>query len=215
MKTLKSTSRPSPASVGEIISNALREPLTLLFHSLYFRHNTYSRIDLGAGTSVLDASFKGVDLFRFSMLFKNVVADVRKGIPLKSNSVSYIYTSHMIEHLTYYESRRLLLECSRVLRTNDGKIRIVCPDLSKYLDLCSKDGGKIFENGAYAISYLTQESGHRSCWNFELLEKLLKECGFKNVSRCSCHISNLNFPVKHEDSSKEWESLYVEATLDG
>lgn len=57
--------------------------------------------------------------------------DVRKGLPFKDNEIDYIYSSHMIEHLTEDEAKYLLEECFRTLKKG-GVIRLVAPDL-RYL----------------------------------------------------------------------------------
>ncbi len=60
---------------------------------------------------------------------KNVfIWDLRKGLPYPDNSVKYIYSSHLLEHLSRAEARNLLKECFRVLLVG-GVIRIVVPDL--------------------------------------------------------------------------------------
>lgn len=56
------------------------------------------------------------------------VHDVRTSLPIRDNSISVIYASHLLEHLYLSEARRLLQECFRVLET-DGVLRVVVPDL--------------------------------------------------------------------------------------
>jgi SAM-dependent methyltransferase len=69
---------------------------------------------------------------------RNVIRrDLRKGIPLKDNSVDYIYCSHMLEHLSLEDARKLIREAFRVLKPG-GWMRIVVPDLkllaTKYVE---------------------------------------------------------------------------------
>ena len=63
--------------------------------------------------------------------------DVTKGLPFPNESVDYIYTSHMLEHLFDREPTYVLKECYRVLKVG-GYIRIVVPDLEfivqKYIE---------------------------------------------------------------------------------
>jgi len=48
---------------------------------------------------------------------RNVIRiDLRKGIPLEDNSVHYIYCSHMLEHLSPEDARKLIREAYRVLK---------------------------------------------------------------------------------------------------
>ena len=53
--------------------------------------------------------------------------DLRKGIPLKNNSVAKIYSSHLLEHIPYKELIAFLKECKRVLRT-DGEFSVCVPN---------------------------------------------------------------------------------------
>lgn len=75
---------------------------------------------------------------------KNITSlDVRRGLPYPNSSVMYIYSSHLLEHLSRAEARKLLKECYRVL-VSGGVIRIIVPDLrtcvGKYTDSFQKWG---------------------------------------------------------------------------
>jgi SAM-dependent methyltransferase len=65
------------------------------------------------------------------------LVDGRKKLPFKNHSVDYIYTSHFLEHLQRYQTKKLLRECKRILRPG-GIIRICVPDIKllskKYVD---------------------------------------------------------------------------------
>ncbi|MBT9175322.1 MAG: hypothetical protein DDT22_00997 [candidate division WS2 bacterium] len=70
---------------------------------------------------------------------KNIkIVDVRKGLPFKDGSVEAIFSSHMLEHMTYEEANSILKECYRCLMPK-GVIRIIVSDLfqiaKKYVDL--------------------------------------------------------------------------------
>ena len=74
-----------------------------------------------------------------------IAYDLSKGIPLENDSVDFVYSSHMLEHLPKIEAEKLLREAYRVLKKG-GIIRIAVPDLEaiareylKYLDK-SKQG---------------------------------------------------------------------------
>jgi SAM-dependent methyltransferase len=58
---------------------------------------------------------------------KPIRHDVRKPLPFEDDSVDEIYTSHLLEHLTYADGLRFLEELRRVIKP-DGIIRIVSPD---------------------------------------------------------------------------------------
>ncbi len=58
--------------------------------------------------------------------------DITKGLPLKDDSVDWIYNSCFLEHLTPEQADEFLWECRRTLKIGGG-IRIVVPDLE---DIC-------------------------------------------------------------------------------
>lgn len=187
-----------------------------------------------------------------------VLLDVRKGLPFKDNTVNYIFTSHFLEHLTYFEGMALIKECYRIA-TPGAIIRIAVPDVEllvrKYLEkdhefnaVLAKDrisgwvfeGRKLNEIGFaeilsthfYAAQSITNPwtklalgilNGqllfdmkkkmvmyyHKWMYDFESLELLLKNVGFRNIRRCEFRqgkVPDLDVLDNHEEFS-----LYVEA----
>ncbi len=57
-----------------------------------------------------------------------VSADLTKKLPFKSNTVNYVFCSHLIEHLEKSNAELLIKEILRILRPN-GCVRIVVPNL--------------------------------------------------------------------------------------
>ena len=69
---------------------------------------------------------------------------------------------------------------------------------------------KTFNSGCECIWNLTQNWGHVSCWNFEILRTSLLNAGFKNVKK-SLFKNGDNQKLLIDLEHREWESLYVEA----
>jgi methyltransferase family protein len=61
-----------------------------------------------------------------------VCRDVRSGLGFDDESVSVIYSSHLIEHLSRAEARALLGDAYRSLQPN-GVCRVVTPDLASFV----------------------------------------------------------------------------------
>ena len=78
------------------------------------------KIDIGCGKNKRDG-FVGIDMVDFG---QEILWDVRDGIPLPDDSVSCIYTSHFVEHLSNEELDDLFYEMTRVCT---GTIEIRCP----------------------------------------------------------------------------------------
>lgn len=58
------------------------------------------------------------------------LVDIRKRLPLRNDSVQFVYCSHVLEHMERWEALRVLRECHRVL-VSGGAVRIVVLDLAK------------------------------------------------------------------------------------
>lgn len=55
--------------------------------------------------------------------------DVSKGLPYAASSVQFIYSSHLIEHMSRWQALAFVRECERVLMPR-GVMRIATPDLA-------------------------------------------------------------------------------------
>src|SRR5262249_43468417 len=63
-----------------------------------------------------------------------VFLDATKPFPLPNGCMHYVFSEHMIEHLTYAQGLNLLRESFRVLKSG-GRIRIATPNLEVLLRL--------------------------------------------------------------------------------
>lgn len=102
-----------------------------------------------------------------------LVHDLTKRLPFDDDSVSFIYGSHVLEHLYLADARRLLSECKRVLRAG-GVIRLVVPDLR-----------------SMASTYLKSKSSSTSAEKIEAADRLNEKLGFRSPAP-----SNGNMLVK-------------------
>jgi predicted SAM-dependent methyltransferase len=80
-----------------------------------------------------------------------MIWNVKKPLPFGDGMVKYVYTSHLIEHLTKDECEFFLRQCHRVLRS-EGIIRIIVPDLQSQVSdyLCKMNS--IEDGGAQAVA---------------------------------------------------------------
>lgn len=81
-------------------------------------------------------------------IHKIMIHDVRKKLPFNDDSIDFIYSSHLIEHLRKDECEKMLGECFRILKKG-GLIRLTTPDLEltarnyiKEIDDIQNDNGK-------------------------------------------------------------------------
>jgi len=105
-------------------------------------------------------------------------------LPVSDASVDYLYTRHMLEHLSPADARRALQEWRRVLAA-EGVLHIVVPDIAfhaRQLLGLSRSGHANQEAHALAGFYGWQRDPeydvHRWGYTPASLARLLGECGF-------------------------------------
>ena len=156
--------------------------------------------------------------------------DARKKIPHKDESVDNIYSSHTLEHLTYYDADRFLSECYRVLKVSGG-IRIVIPNLRLFVEdyLKNKDADKFFDGleivqdshiknfSKFQFLFrkiLNDGSHHNFMYDEESIKKKLLKNNFKSpkiVIPGQTTLKNLGKLNLMERSEEHNKSLYIEA----
>ena len=138
--------------------------------------------------------------FRAKWRGKYVRHDVTRGLPFESESVDVIYCSHLLEHLTRNEARRVCQEAYRVLKEN-GIIRAVVPDLKVLARKYVEEDRKFFGDSKRPLADLFIESLfleryerpslerlfhslHKTMYDAESLIFLLKSAGPYKIREC-------------------------------
>jgi predicted SAM-dependent methyltransferase len=132
-------------------------------------------------------------------------ADASRGLPYTNGSVSYVYSSHMIEHLSRSRALNFAKECRRVLCPN-GVLRLATPDLAKILAAYEASGpsqdGEIARGDVLMtrlgmfheleaplaqrmIHRVASASYHQWLYDSESLTRLLAEGGFSDTRVCA------------------------------
>ena len=148
----------------------------------------------------------------------DLCADVRVGLPLQSESISYIASMHALQDLTYVEAVPALQELRRVLEPG-GVLRLGLPDLHRAVAaLLRHDSGYFYIkddevrclSGKFAVQ-LTWYGSSRMMYTRELADELLERAGFGRVTRCSFGQTSSDFPEIVKLDNRERETLFVEA----
>ena len=153
-------------------------------------------------------------------------ADLRYPLLIDDAMFDGIFTEHTLEHLNYAEVANILAECRRILKPA-GMIRVVVPDLSIFVEqYASKNDswfrdwerevllprGRSMTSRMEALSFVTQEYGHRSAWDFETMETFLARAGFVEIQRRTFREGSDPQLLQDKDSTdRRMISLYVEA----
>lgn len=110
--------------------------------------------------------------------FKSVrYGDARRQLKFKDNSVDYIYSSHMLEHLFKEEAVFFLKECFRILKKG-GSMRICIPDWDSLRPQSS------FENSGFAKNQKDMKISHKWLWTNAELQDVLGDIGFQKIIEC-------------------------------
>jgi predicted SAM-dependent methyltransferase len=160
----------------------------------------------------------------------DVCWDIARGLPFTNASLRGVFSEHCLEHFPLPTARFLLREIRRVL-TLDGTARLIVPDgelyLRTYAAQLAGDTARLFPYQAEEqfrdlwspmvsvnrVVYQDRESlfGHRTLFDFQLLQLLLQEAGFTRVMRRSFQ-EGADARLLIDTPDRRVESLYVEAS---
>ena len=151
-------------------------------------------------------------------------ADATKHIPLSSNSVEAIYTSHMFEHLSNEGAKSFLYEAKRILK-NDGVLRIAIPDLKISVEryIANEDADEFMNSllvEAPPIKSLKQKvflfmngyRHHQWMYDGKSLSNLFREVGLKNIKVCAEGETSIKDSSGLDIFERAEQSVVVEAT---
>jgi len=163
----------------------------------YLKNNKIRKLQLACGEYKLK-KWLNTDLFGG----KNLVSlNLNKKFPIPTNSFNYVFLEHTIEHFNINKGLKILEESRRVLKQG-GKIRIATPNLSFLINIYKKNKTpveseylkwhfSVFPNkmdknkaaSALLINKFVRSWGHEFIYDPESLTMLLKRAGFKNIKQ--------------------------------
>ena len=123
--------------------------------------------------------------------------DVTEKFPYDDNSVDYIFSEHMIEHINYQDGKFMIEESFRVLKSG-GKIRISTPDLKFLINLYTEDKTDLQKRyidysvnhksynvsigiDTFIINNFVRDWGHIFIYDEKTLKSLFESVGFSDV----------------------------------
>lgn len=168
----------------------------------YLDTDTVKKLQLGTGPNLLPG-WLNTDLrpdsypeHRETVVF----LDAAKPFPFPSATFDYVFSEHLIEHITEPEGRGMVAECFRVLCPG-GRVRIATPELAAIVRLYAQPLGEIEqqyidwvmerfvpsrESGnrrCYVVNQMFHGHGHRFIYDEETLRALLADAGFVEIER--------------------------------
>lgn len=123
----------------------------------------------------------------------DIIWDVRDGLPFQDDSCACIYCEHFLEHLPVQDGVRFLAECHRSLQKG-GVARIAMPSAEQLVrhyhentwaeqPWLAKYGYTWIKTRAEYINICFREWGHQWLYDFEELERRLREAGFDRIKK--------------------------------
>lgn len=153
--------------------------------------------------------------------------DARYRIPLPSDTVDVVYSSHTMEHMDVEDAKAFLIESHRVLRPG-GTLRLALPDLSYYAKKYLSDGD--LEYFMYYL-HLTRprartirdrvrrlmvgDRHHQWMYDGPYLVKILVSLGYEQVAQLEAGLTRIKDPGQLNLSERSPESVYVEGVKAG
>ena len=135
----------------------------------------------------------GNDFVTIDYLGGDIAHNLIKPLPLDTNTVNEIYTSHTLEHFNFNNIILILKECKRILKTG-GKLKVCVPNSRLYIE--SYLNKKNFEErkswyepgltntGSHIdqVNYIAYLNGHHQyLFDEENLVNIIKKSGFEQV----------------------------------
>lgn len=127
-----------------------------------------------------------------------IFLDATQRFPFADNSLDYIFTEHMIEHISYQDGQKMLRESFRVLKPS-GKIRTATPNLAALIALYNTQKTDtqtryikfsvdryLPDIGIYRDSFVInnffRNFGHQFIYDPPTLDEALRRAGFVNIT---------------------------------
>jgi predicted SAM-dependent methyltransferase len=148
----------------------------------------------------------------------DIVADIRDGLPIDSDSLDYVVSIHSLPEIPFVELVPALQELRRVLKPG-GVLRIALPDLDRGIEAYQRRDTNYFKVpdehaksvGAKFVTQMIWYGYSRSLFTHEFIAEQLEKAGFSQVHHCSFKQTASSHPEIVDLDNREKESLFVEA----
>ena len=174
--------------------HAVVDPITI---RSYLASREVRKLHIGSGGHCAEG-WLNCDLLPFHL--SEVVLDATRRFPFPNESFDFIYSEHMIEHVSFLEGAAMLRECFRVMRPG-GVVRISTPRLGFLLDLFQSDQTDIQSRylrwateawspwapeprPCFVFNSFVRSWGHQFIYDEETLSRAMQVSGFITVIRC-------------------------------
>jgi len=151
-----------------------------------------SKLHLACGTNIIDG-WANIDLSNDAKVIK---LDLTMPLPVSSETITFIYCEHFIEHISFNQAKRLISECYRVLKPG-GVLRVSTPSLRKLIDEYLAGRLSEWSNVGFCPStpcHMMNEGmrswGHEFIYDAAELTQIFIETGFSMITNVPWRESN-------------------------
>jgi predicted SAM-dependent methyltransferase len=183
--------------------------------SAYIKQNEIRKLQIGCGNNILDGWLNANYYTEASYLLH---LDATEPFPLDNEKFDYIFSEHMIEHISYEDGLLMLSECFRILKP-DGRIRISTPNLLFLVDLYQPNKSDLqleyikwatetfipnvgAHEDTYTINNFFRNWGHSFIYDEKALRLSLEKAGFTNITKCELNQSDSDVFKNLENESR-------------
>ena len=200
----------------------------------YILKSQVRKLHLGCGWNLLPG---WLNMDNFPRCREALYLDVRRPFFFSSDTFDYIFSEHMIEHMSYHDGVHMLAECHRILK-GFGKIRISTPDLAFLIKLYRADKSSLQreyvtwanrsflkdtpeDNEVFVINNFMRNWGHIFIYDENTLKTAMVNAGFTDITKHTlqnskedalCRLENLTRIPTH---FLELETITLEGTKAG
>lgn len=148
----------------------------------------------------------------------DLVADIRKGLPLANDSIDYAVSIHALPELPFSQQVPVLSELLRVLKPG-GVLRLSLPDLRRGIDAYLREDSDYFKidegaarsPGGRFIVHMLWYGYSRTLFTADFASELLEKAGFIDVCECSFQETASDFGEITSLDNRQDESFFIEA----
>lgn len=162
----------------------------------YLKSHQARKLQIGAGPNILEG-WLNTDEQPTSR--RVIYLNAKKPFPFEDGTFDYVFSEHLIEHLTYNEGLSMLRESYRVLKPG-GRIRIATPDLETLIGLYTPEKSDLQQRyvhwimdkflsgiGVYSEVFVINNAfrnwGHQFIYDRATLQSAMEEVGFIDITR--------------------------------
>ena len=207
-----------PSVIRRITGSLIRNRKWLIHGSV----RNKELLDIGCGSHIRDGFITLDYNWRRGL---DICWDVSRGLPLRDETISGVFSEHCLEHLPLDAGDALLREVARVLKPG-GTLRLIVPDgelyMARYAAMIRGETRELLpyaERDVFAgiaepiigINRLFNQFGHQFIYDFRIIRRLLLRHGFVDIERSGFGRSREPRLVI-DTERRAVESLYVEAS---